>query len=384
MIDRTFLEWPFFNTEHRELAARLEDWCGAELDPGLAHGESDEQARALVALLGKAGFLHYCVPAEGAGSKLDVRSLCIIRETLARYGGLADFAFAMQGLGAGPLSLFGTAAQQRYLRAVGAGEMVAAFAISEAEAGSDVSSIGTKARRDGDKFILDGTKTWISNAGIADFYIVFARTGEAPGAKGLSAFVVEAANPGLRVSERIEVTSPHPLGSLELKNCRVAADALIGKAGDGFKIAMATLDVFRSTVGAAALGFARRAMFEAVQHARQRTVFGQSLASFQMTQDKVALMATDIDAAALLVYRAAWAKDAGAARVTREAAMAKLFATESAQLVIDRAVQMLGGRGVIADSVMERLYRDIRPLRIYEGTSEIQKLIIAAQILEER
>ena len=287
----------------------------------------------------------------------------------------------MQGLGSGPISLFGTPElHERLLGPVARGERIAAFALSEEAAGSDVSALATSARRDGTGWVLNGQKCWISNAGLADFYTVVARTGEAPGAKGLSAFIVEAGTPGLATAP-IQVISPHPLGTVTFEECRVPAANLLGAPGEGFKIAMATLDVFRSTVGAAALGFARRALHEAAHHARNRRLFGQALAQFQLTRGKVADMAVEIDAAALLIYRAAWLKDSGADRVTREAAMAKLFATESAQRIIDQAVQILGGQGVVAGSVLERLYRDIRPLRIYEGTSEIQKLIIAAQVL---
>ncbi|HEY0836747.1 MAG TPA: acyl-CoA dehydrogenase family protein, partial [Azospirillum sp.] len=323
------------------------------------------------------------VPASHGGvhARLDVRSLCLVRETLARHAGLADFAFAMQGLGTGPITLFGTDAQKdAYLPRVGRGEAIAAFALSEPEAGSDVAATSTTARRDGDAWVLDGTKTWISNGGIADHYVVFARTGEAPGAKGLSAFIVDADSSGLSVTERIAVTAPHPLATLRFDGCRVPADRLLGRPGEGFRIAMATLDVFRSTVGAAALGFARRALDEAVRHAGSRRLFGAPLGDLQMTQAKLADMATEVDAAALLVYRAAWTKDEGAARVTREAAMAKLYATEAAQRVIDAAVQVFGGLGVTRGHVVESLYREIRPLRIYEGASEVQKIVIARQL----
>jgi acyl-CoA dehydrogenase len=311
-----------------------------------------------------------------------VRSLCLIRETLARTSGLADFAFAMQGLGSASIALHGSAALKRhYLPKVCAGRQVAAFALSEPEGGSDVSALRTSARRDGDDYVLDGSKTWISNAGIADHYVVFARTGEAPGAKGLSAFVVDAGTPGLAVSERIAIIAPHPLGMLTFANCRVPRGQLLGNPGDGFKIAMATLDIFRSTVGAAALGFARRALDEAVSRVGGREVFGKKLAEFQLTQAKLADMATEIDAAALLIYRAAWTRDRVAERVTREAAMAKMYATEAAQRVIDAAVQLHGGMGVVSGVPVERLYREIRALRIYEGTTEIQKLVIASQVL---
>lgn len=375
---------PFFEDAHRTLATTLRIWAQEHI--GEAHGEVPVvETRRLVEALAEGGWLQYSVVGShgGAFEGLDVRSLCLVREALAWHSGLADFAFAMQGLGTGPISLFGTEQQQAaYLPAVVQGTKIAAFALTERASGSDVSAIATTARREGDGYILDGSKTWISNAGVADVYVVFARTGEAPGAKGLSAFIVDASAEGLSVTEQIEVIAPHPLGTLVFTECYVPEDAMLGTPGDGFKIAMATLDVFRSTVGAAALGFARRAMAEALQHVKQREVFGQPLANFQMTKDKLADMAMDIDASALLVYRAAWCKDSGQERVTKEAAMAKAFATEAAQRVIDHAVQLLGGLGVTAGHPVERLYRDIRPLRIYEGTTEIQKIIIAGQVLK--
>ena len=381
-VDRTFHGWPFFEDRHRRFADEFGAWVLTHIG-AVDHTEAsvDGAARGYVRALADAGWLAHCVPADDA-TRLDVRSLYLARETLAAADGLADFAFAMQGLGSGPISLFGTPVQrQAYLPAVRAGTKIAAFALSEAAAGSDVAALATTARRDGNGFVLDGEKTWISNAGIADFYVVFARTGEAPGAKGLSAFVVDADTPGFAVTQRLPIIAPHPLGTLGFRACRVDADALIGQPGDGFKIAMATLDVFRATVGAAALGFARRALAEAVMRARSRVVFGQPLAQLQMIQGKLADMATQVDAAALLVYRAAWTKDTTGARVSREASMAKLFATEAAQSVIDEAVQIFGGHGVVAGNVVERLYREIRALRIYEGASEIQRLIIAAQVL---
>jgi acyl-CoA dehydrogenase len=318
----------------------------------------------------------------GHFDKLDVRSLCLIRETLGRTSGLADFAFAMQGLGSASIALFGSdALKERYLPKVCAGMQIAAFALSEPEGGSDVSAMRTTARRDGDHYVLDGTKTWISNGGIAGHYVVFARTGEAPGAKGLSAFVVDADAPGLSIAERIQVIAPHPLATLAFRNCRIPASHLLGKPGDGFKIAMATLDIFRSTVGAAALGFARRALDEGLARVQAREAFGQKLADFQTTQNRIADMAVEIDAAALLIYRAAWTKDCVADRVTREASMAKMYATEAAQRVIDAAVQLHGGLGVVSGVPVERLYREIRALRIYEGTTEIQKLVIAGQVM---
>ncbi|MBL8836377.1 MAG: acyl-CoA dehydrogenase family protein, partial [Alphaproteobacteria bacterium] len=338
----------------------------------------------LVRRLGAGGWLKYAVPSPYGGNapKLDVRSLCLIRETLARHDGLADFAFAMQGLGSASIALFGDdELKRRYLPEVAAGTRVAAFALSEPEGGSDVAAMRTTARRDGNHFVIDGSKTWISNGGIAGHYVTFVRTGEAPGAKGLSAFVVDADTPGLTVSERIATIAPHPLATLAFENCRVPAGQLLGRPGDGFKIAMATLDIFRSTVGAAALGFARRALDEALARIDAREAFGQKLADFQLTQAKIADMAVEVDAAALLIYRSAWTKDVVADRVTREASMAKYYATEAAQRVIDAAVQLWGGMGVVSGVPVERLYRDIRALRIYEGTSEIQRLVIAGQVM---
>jgi len=331
--------------------------------------------------LGEGGWLQPTAIDAANPAPLDVRTLCIARETLARHDGLADFAFAMQGLGTGAISLFGTDAQKEWLAKTRAGEAIAAFALSEPRSGSDVANMDMAATTDGDFYVLDGEKTWISNGGIADFYTVFARTGEAPGAKGISAFLVPADAKGLTVAERLEVIAPHPLARLAFDGVRVPSSAMIGKPGDGFKIAMSVLDVFRSTVGAAALGFARRALDESVKRARERQVFGAPLAELQMVQGHLAEMALDIDAAALLVYRAAWTKDAGAARVTREAAMAKLFATDKAQEVIDKAVQLHGGDGVRKGHLVESLYREIRALRIYEGASDVQKVVIARQVL---
>jgi acyl-CoA dehydrogenase len=346
----------------------------------------DGSCRRLVVALGRGGWLRAAVPEAYGGlyPGFDVRTLCLARETLAYHAGLADFAFAMQGLGSGPITLFGSEAlKQRYLPAVAAGEAIAAFALSEPEAGSDVAALTTAATPDGPAHVrLDGQKTWISNGGIADFYVVFARTGEAPGARGLSAFVVDAENPGLSVTERIEVIAPHPLATLRFEACRVPLANRIGASGEGFKVAMATLDVFRSTVGAAALGLARRALDEALGRARSRTLFGAPLGDLQMTQGALAEMATAVDASALLVYRAAWTKDQGAARVTREAAMAKLHATEAAQGVIDKAVQIFGGLGVMRGVKVEELYREIRALRIYEGASEVQKVVIARDVMK--
>ena len=381
MSDASFLDWPFFDEHHRELRRSLAAWCGQYSFPG--EEDVDHGCRTLVGDLGAGGWLRNCVPAAfgGASEKLDVRSIALCRETLAYHSGLADFSLAMQGLGSAPITLAGTDAQREtYLSDVGAGKRIAAFALSEAEAGSDVAAITTVAEKTGDGYVLNGEKMWISNGGIADLYCVFARTGEEPGARGLSAFVVEASNPGLGIAERIDTIAPHPLARISFEDCRVGEDSRIGGPGEGFRIAMATLDVFRTTVGAAALGFARRALDEAVAHTGERELFGAPMSELQLTQDSIAEMATDIDASALLVYRSAWAKDCNQERVTREAAMAKLYATEAAQRVIDRAVQLLGGRGVVSGNTVERLYREIRALRIYEGASEVQKIIIARQI----
>lgn len=381
MPDSSFLSWPFFEGRHRAHASKLETWADENLK-SVDHRDVDAACRMLVAALGDAGFLQDTAPGDSAAERIDVRTLAVSREILARHSGLADFAFAMQGLGAGPVSLFGTPAQRTaWLPKTRAGKAIAAFALSEAASGSDVANIATRATSDGAGYVIDGEKTWISNGGIADLYVVFARTGEAPGARGLSAFIVEGSNPGLSVAERIEVIAPHPLARLIFKNCRVGADALIGKTGDGFKIAMATLDVFRTTVGAAALGFARRALDETMKRAANRRLFDGPLGDLQMVQGHIADMALDIDAAALLVYRAAWTKDLGAARVTREAAMAKLYATEAAQRVIDTAVQIHGGDGVRSGHAVETLYREIRALRIYEGASDVQKVVIARSLL---
>ena len=385
MADRSFLNWPFFDETHRTLAAEFDRWAEEKLAALIAHDHGhddramDAQARRLAASLGDGGWLDHCVGGSTRDG-LDVRSLCLLREGLAYRSGMADVVYAMQGLGAGPISFFGSGEQQdRYLPGVARGEKIAAFAISEAQAGSDPGAMAMSAARDGNVYVLNGTKTWISNAGLADFYTVFARTGEAPGAKGISAFIVDADAPGLSVPERIQVIAPHPLGTLDFDGVRVEADAMIGAPGEGFKIAMATLDVFRSTVGAAALGMARRALDEALAYSAARDIGGRPLSDYQMTQDRIADMAVAVDTAALLVYRAAWTKDQGAARITREASMAKYHATEAAQRVIDGAVQLFGGAGVVSGATVERLYREIRALRIYEGTSEIQKLIIAGQ-----
>jgi alkylation response protein AidB-like acyl-CoA dehydrogenase len=384
MADKTYLEWPFFDGRHADLEAALDEWAAQHvrgLHSGGKTGDVDATCKRLVRLLGEGGWLRHAI--GGEGQAIDTRAICLIRETLARHNGLADFAFAMQGLGSGAISLFGSDAQrERYLPAVARGEAIAAFALSEPDAGSDVAAMQCAAQLDGDFYLLEGEKTWISNGGIADFYVVFARTGEAPGARGISAFIVDAGTPGFQIAERIEVIAPHPLARLRFDGCRVPASQRIGAAGQGFKVAMATLDVFRTSVAAAALGFARRAFEEALAHASSRKMFGQALADFQLTQAKLADMATRIDASALLTYRAAWQRDRGV-KVTKEAAMAKMTATESAQQVIDAAVQMFGGLGVVSGHPAEQLYREIRALRIYEGATEVQQLIIARELLRE-
>ena len=385
MVDRTFLDWPFFGDEHRQLAGELEIWCEAELGHG--HGDDiDSECRTLVRKLGEGGWLRYCVPAAWGGrhEALDVRSLALIRETLARHHGLADFVFAMQGLGSGTISLFGSEVQkQSYLPGVAKGEKIAAFALTEPTSGSDVASLETRASPDGNGYVVDGAKTYISNGGIADFYVLFARTGEAPGAKGVSAFIVDAGMPGLDDDERIQVIAPHPLATLKFTDMRLPGDALLGERGQGFKQAMATLDVFRTTVGAAALGFARRALDEATRRAMTRQSMGANLADNAIVQAMLAELVLDVDAAALLVYRAAWVRDVQGRRNSREAALAKLHATDGAQKVIDKAVQIFGGLGVTAGVPVESLYREIRALRIYEGASEVQKVVIARAHLAE-
>ena len=378
MADTSFLAWPFFEDRHRSFQAALAEWCSTNLP--VDHADVDAACRGLVARLGRDGWLAHTAPESGNGAP-DVRTLCLARETLARHDGLADFCFAMQGLGAGAISLFGTSEQRAWLKRTRAGEAIAAFALTEPKSGSDVANIDMTARQDGDTWVLDGEKTWISNGGIADLYVVFARTGEAPGAKGLSAFIVRGDTHGLSVSERLETIAPHPLARLRFEGARVPAAALIGTPSEGFRIAMSVLDIFRATVGAAALGFARRALDETLKRVAERKLFGAPLAELQMVQGHIADMALDIDAAALLVYRAAWTKDMGAARVSREASMAKLFTTERAQMVIDQAVQLHGAEGVRRGSPVERLYREIRALRIYEGASDVQKIVIARQVL---
>jgi acyl-CoA dehydrogenase len=379
VADTTFLTWPFFTDRHRALADAIERWSAANLP--VDHGDVDMACSELVKRLGRDGWLAHTAPDPEAPAPLDVRTLCLMRETLARHDGLADFAFAMQGLGAGPISLFGSAEQQAWLKRTRTGTAIAAFALTEQKSGSDVASIAMTAERDGNGYVLDGEKTWISNGGIADLYVVFARTGEAPGAKGLSAFLVPGDITGLSVAERLDVIAPHPLARLKFERVRLPSAAMIGAPGEGFKIAMATLDVFRSTVGAAALGLARRALDEAIARSTSRKLFGGPLSDMQIVQGYIADMAVDVDAAALLVYRAAWSKDNGAVRVTREASMAKLFATDRAQHIIDKAVQIHGGDGVRRGHIVERLYREIRALRIYEGAPEVQKVVIARQTL---
>jgi acyl-CoA dehydrogenase len=388
VADTTYLDWPFLEPHHRALALELERWAAANIDdtPHARGQETDEACIALVRKLGAANWLRYAVGGTsygGSAETIDTRAICLIRETLARHSGLADFAFAMQGLGSGAITLEGSDEQKRnYLPRVAAGTAVGAFALSEPDAGSDVGAMRCAAHLDGDSYVLNGEKTWISNGGIADFYVVFARTGEAPGTRGISAFIVDAGTPGFEIAERIEVIAPHPLARLRFSHCRIPAGQRLGEPGQGFKLAMRTLDIFRTSVAAAALGFARRALDEAVQRATARKMFGHALVDFQLTQAKLADMAAAIDASALLVYRAAWLRDQGRT-VTREAAMAKMVATESAQQVIDSAVQIFGGLGVVSEVPVERLYRDIRALRIYEGATEVQKLIIARELLKD-
>ena len=376
MADQSYLHWPFFDPAHRDWAARVDEVAqGLEID----HGDTDAACRALVAQLGAAGVLQ---PTSSDDGQFDLRTLCLARETLARHDGLADFAFAMQGLGTGAITLFGTEAQKAaWLPKTRAGKAIAAFALTEPGSGSDVANSTMSATRDGDSYVLNGEKTWISNGGIADVYTLFARTGEAPGAKGLSAFIVTPDLPGFEIAERLDTIAPHPLATLRFTDCRVPVTALLGEPGQGFKVAMSVLDVFRATVAAAALGFARRALDEALARVTTRQIAGSPLADLQMVQGHIADMAVDVDASALLVYRAAWTRDSGAPRITREAAMAKLFATDQAQQVIDTAVQLFGGDGVRSGTPVETLYREIRALRIYEGASDVQKVIIARQTL---
>jgi acyl-CoA dehydrogenase len=377
MADTTYLSWPFFEDRHRKLVDELQSWCQDNLPAD--HADVDAACKSLVAKLGRDGWLRHTSADEGG--KLDVRTLCLARETIAQYDGLAEFAFAMQGLGMGAVTMFGTSEQRQWLDKTRNGKAIAAFAVTEPESGSDVAATKTTAKPSDNGYILNGEKTYISNGGIADVYVVFARTGEAPGAKGLSAFLVRADAKGFEIVERIDVMAPHPLARIRFDDLQLPASALIGKSGDGFKIAMSVLDVFRSTVGAAALGFARRALDEALARVKSRKIAGAPLSELQMVQGHIADMALEIDAAALLVYRAAWTKDMGAQRISREAAMAKLYATEAAQRIIDQAVQLHGGDGVRHGFVVESLYRDIRALRIYEGASDVQRVIIARSVL---
>lgn len=381
MADKTFLNWPFFEDAHRNHAAELDAWAGPAL-AGIDHSDNDQACRNLVKAMGDAGWLMPSASVDG--TPLDVRTLCLTRETLARHDGLADFAFAMQGLGTGAISLFGTDTQRaQWLPLTRKGEAISAFALTEPQSGSDVANSTLSATRDGNDYVLNGEKTWISNGGIADVYTLFARTGDGDGARGLSAFIVPADVAGLEIAERLEVIAPHPLATLRFTDCRIPASAMLGQSGQGFKIAMSVLDVFRSTVAAAALGFARRALDEALTRVTTRHVQGAPLFDLQMVQGHIADMALDVDAAALLIYRAAWTKDSGAPRITREAAMAKLFSTDQAQLVIDKAVQLHGGDGVKKGVKVEELYRDIRALRIYEGASDVQRVVIARQVVAE-
>ncbi|MCP4182782.1 MAG: acyl-CoA dehydrogenase family protein [Hyphomicrobiales bacterium] len=379
MADHSFLHWPFFEDRHRDLHDNLEQWCENNLP--VDHSDVDNTCIQLVDKLGKDGWLLHSAVDPDNPTTLDVRSLCLIRETLARHDGLSDFAFAMQGLGTGALSLFGSHEQRQWLKKTRTGAALSAFALSEPSSGSDVANIETVAELNSDGFVINGEKTWISNGGIADIYVVFARTGEGPGAKGLSAFLVPATTPGFEIAERLETIAPHPLARIKFSNMQVHQSSLIGQCGQGFSIAMAVLDIFRSSVGAAALGFARRALDETLKRANERQLFGGPLSDLQMVQGHIADMAMGIDAAALLIYRAAWTKDVGAKRITREAAMAKLYATDKAQEVIDNAVQIHGGDGVRSGHIIESLYREIRALRIYEGASDVQKIIIARQTL---
>lgn len=383
-MDRSILELPFYGDEHRKLSEAIFNWASTDM-PAVDHHDTDNACRQLVTALGKAGFLRYCVPAAygGALDALDSRSLCIARETLAYHDGLADFAFAMQGLGTGAITLSGSEEVKRHvLPKTASGEWIAAFALTEPDAGSDVGAMACEARLEGEHYVINGEKTWISNGGIADVYCLFARTGEAPGTRGISAFVIYPDMPGFEIAERLDVIAPHPLARLRFTGMKVPVANRLGAPGEGFKVAMRTLDIFRSSVAAAALGFARRALDEALAHARKRPMFGHTLADFQLTQAKLGDMATDIEAGALLTARAAWRRDVQKLPTTREAAMAKMTATENAQRVIDAAVQIHGGQGVRTGVKVESLYREIRALRIYEGATEVQKLIVARELMK--
>ena len=389
MNSASHLAWPFFDEAHRNFKTQLQEWTSQQFANQHGHDESrdaiDRECVSLVKALGQGGWLKPAIAGKahgGASEVIDTRTICWLREELAWHHGLADFAFAMQGLGSGAISLKGTPEQQAaYLPRVAKGEALAAFALSEPDAGSDVAAMQCSALATQEGYRLNGFKTWISNGGIADFYVVFARTGEAPGARGISAFIVDANSPGLEIAERIDVIAPHPLATLHFNNVLVPHAKRIGAAGEGFKVAMATLDVFRTSVAAASLGFARRALDESIAWAKQRKMFGGTLADFQITQSKLAQMATMLDAATLLTYRAAWLRDQGQ-RITQEAAMAKMTATENAQQIIDMAVQMHGGMGVKKGCIVESLYREIRALRIYEGATEVQQLIIGRDLLK--
>ena len=381
---REHLDWPFFGAEHRGIAEKLDAFAASGVLASVDHHDTDKACRALVKSLGEAGLLGLATGDAGRRA-IDSRSVCLAREMLAWHDGLADFAFAMQGLGTGAIGLSGSEElKAAVLPKVTSGDWVSAFALSEKEAGSDVAAMACAARADGDSYVLDGEKTWISNGGIADVYTVFARTGEAPGTRGISAFVVFADDPGFSIAERIEVIAPHPLATIRLDNCRIPASRRLGAGGEGFKIAMRTLDIFRASVAAAALGFARRALDEGLAHARTRKMFGATLGDLQLTQAALGDMATGIDAAALLTYRAAWRRDVQQLPTTKEAAMAKMTATETAQSVIDRSVQLFGGRGVKSGEITEKLYREIRALRIYEGATEVQQLIIGKSVLRTK
>lgn len=384
IIDQSYLEWPFFEDHHRNLASDLESWCQKNIKD-IDHSDVDQACRDILQKLAEGGWLKYVIPKAYGGifDDFDVRSLCIIRETLARHDGLVDFVFAMQGLGSGTITLFGSEENKtEYLPFVANGEKMAAFALTELESGSDVANMTTTAKLNDDHYIINGDKTFISNGGIADYYVLFARTGDAPGAKGLSAFILNADTEGLEITERINVTAPHPLATLSFKNCKIEKTKRLGNSGDGFKAAMATLDIFRTTVGAAALGFSRCALSEAATRTNERNLFGAPLNNLQLVQGMLAECATDVDTSALLIYRAAWTRDTKERRVTREAAMAKMHSTETAQQVIDKAIQIFGGQGVVSGVKVEELYREIRALRIYEGATEVQKVIIARELLK--
>lgn len=384
IIDQSYLEWPFFEDHHRNLASDLESWCQKNIK-NIDHSDVDQACKDILQKLAEGGWLKYVIPKAYGGifDDFDVRSLCIIRETLARHDGLADFVFAMQGLGSGTITLFGSEENKtEYLPFVANGEKMAAFALTELESGSDVANMTTTAELNDDHYIINGDKTFISNGGIADYYVLFARTGDAPGAKGLSAFILDADTAGLEITERINVTAPHPLATISFKNCKIEKTKRLGNSGDGFKAAMATLDIFRTTVGAAALGFSRCALSEAATRTNERNLFGAPLNNLQLVQGMLAECATDVDTSALLIYRAAWTRDTKERRVTREAAMAKMHSTETAQQVIDKAIQIFGGQGVVSGVKVEELYREIRALRIYEGATEVQKVIIARELLK--